>query len=323
MRHFFSYPALFLVLGLLSLLTITSGAAGLSISDVFSLEQDPMTSAILWEIRLPRLILVLLVGSSVAMTGAAIQGLFRNPLADPALIGVSSGAALFAAAYLVLGDGGQSGLMFCSFVGGLLATLLVVSIGRRSHGIAGMLLAGIAINALCLAGVGLFTFFSSDGQLRSVAFWALGSFASSDWEGAGFSLLLIPAMLLLVREQRRLDLITLGDDDAAHLGLDIRRFRLRLIFITAFIISLSVSLVGIVSFVGLVVPHIIRLTRGSTHGLLLPLSALLGGAVLLLADNVSRNLVSPAEIPVGLLTSLVGGPFFIYLILQQRDRLSI
>lgn len=323
MKKLFSFPVLLVLLGLLAVLTVTSGAAGLSLADVFTFEQDQVTAAILWEIRLPRLVLVLLVGSSVAMTGAAIQGLFRNPLADPALIGVSSGAALFAAAYLVFGAGGQTGLMLCAFVGGLLATLLVVSIGRRSHGIAGMLLAGIAINALCLSGVGLFTFLSDDGQLRSVAFWALGSFASSDWEGASFSLLLIPAMLLLVREQRRLDLITLGDDAALHLGLDIRRFRLRLILITAFIISLSVSLVGIVSFVGLVVPHIIRLTRGSTHGLLLPLSALLGGVVLLLADNVSRNLVSPAEIPVGLLTSMVGGPFFVYLILRQRNRLSI
>ncbi len=323
MKHIISFSVLLFLLGLLSLLTIFSGAAGLSFSEILTFNQDQMTSAILWEIRLPRLILVVLVGSSIAMTGAAIQGLFRNPLADPALIGVSSGAALFAAAYLVMGGNGQSGLMLSAFVGGLLATMLVVSIGRRSHGIAGMLLAGIAINALCLAGVGLFTFLSDDGQLRSVAFWALGSFAGSDWEGASYSLLLIPAMALLLREQRRLDLITLGDEAAGHLGLDIRQFRLRLILITAFIISLSVSLVGIVSFVGLVVPHIIRLTRGSTHGLLLPLSALLGGAVLLLADNVSRNLVSPAEIPVGLLTSLVGGPFFVYLILRQRDRLSI
>jgi len=322
-KHLISYPVLSIGVVLLAVLTITSGSAEISLAEVLTLGPDAVTRTILWEIRLPRLILVLIVGSSVAMTGAAIQGLFRNPLADPALIGVSSGAALFAAAYLMLVGGSQTGLMICAFIGGLLATFLVIAIGRRSHGIAGMLLAGIAINALCLAGVGLFTFLSDDGQLRSVAFWALGSFASSDWESARLSLLLIPAMFLLIREQRRLDLITLGDDAASHLGLDIRRFRLRLILITAFIISLSVSLVGIISFVGLVVPHIIRLTRGSTHGTLLPMSALLGGVVLLLADNVSRNLVSPAEIPVGLLTSLVGGPFFVYLILQQRDRLSM
>ena len=323
MKYLVSYPALLIAILVLTGVTIASGSAAISMADLMTLSPSPVTYTIIWEIRLPRLLLVLLVGSSVAMTGAAIQGLFRNPLADPALIGVSSGAALFAAGYLMLIGTSQTGVMVCAFIGGLLATVLVIAIGRRSHGIAGMLLAGIAINALCLAGVGLFTFLSDDGQLRSVAFWALGSFASSDWEAARLSLLLIPAMVLLIREQRRLDLITLGDDAAGHLGLDIRQFRLRLILITAFIISLSVSLVGIISFVGLVVPHIIRLCRGSTHGLLLPLSALLGSVVLLAADNVSRNLVSPAEIPVGLLTSLVGGPFFVYLILQQRDRLSM
>lgn len=326
MKSLISYPALLAMLAILALVTLGLGAASLPLADVFSFSPDPVAATILWQIRLPRLLLVVFVGGAVAMTGAAIQGLFRNPLADPALIGVSSGAALFAVAYLVLGGSawlGQSGLILSAFVGGLLATLVVVAIGQRSQGIASMLLAGIAINALCLAGVGLFTFLSDDSQLRSVAFWALGSFAAADWSATLGSFLLLPAMYLLFRERRHLDLITLGDDAASHLGLDIRRFRLRVILYTAFIISLSVALVGIISFVGLIVPHIIRLVRGSTHGLLLPFSALLGAVVLLFADNVGRIIVSPAELPVGLLTSLVGGPFFVYLILKQRDRLAI
>jgi iron complex transport system permease protein len=326
MKAIISYPALLAMLVTLALVTLGLGAASLPLTDIFSTNPDPIAGTILWQIRLPRLLLVVLVGGAVAMTGAAIQGLFRNPLADPALIGVSSGAALFAVAYLVLGGSawlGQTGLILSAFAGGLLATLVVVAIGQRSQGIAGMLLAGIAINALCLAGVGLFTFLSDDGQLRSVAFWALGSFAAADWSATLGSFLLLPAMYLLFRERRHLDLITLGDDAASHLGLDIRRFRLRVIFYTAFIISVSVALVGIISFVGLIVPHIIRLVRGSTHSSLLPFSALLGSVVLLFADNVGRIVVSPAELPVGLLTSLVGGPFFVYLILKQRDRLAI
>lgn len=320
-------PILLISLVMLSIMTLSIGAVDIDPGALLRGELSKTESSILWNIRLPRLLLVLIIGSGVSIAGAAIQGMFRNPLADPALIGVSSGAALFAAAYLMLGLSstgfGLLGVSGSALVGGFIATLLVLMIGQQNRSISGMLLAGIAINAICLAGVGLFTFLAEDAKLRSIAFWALGSFSVADWPGVLVALLMLPAILMIFAQHKKLDLVTLGDQDAAYLGVSVVSLRWWLVSLTAILIGISVSLVGIISFVGLVVPHLVRLMFGARHNVLLPMSGIVGALILLLADNVSRVMFLPAELPVGLLTAIVGGPFFVYLIVMHKDKLAI
>ena len=280
---------------------------------------------IVTDIRFPRILLAILVGSGIAACGASIQGLFRNPLADPALIGVSSGAALFAAGYLVLGANfsSQIGLTTSAFIGGLLTTWLVLEVGRRGGTISALLLAGVAINALAIAGIGLLSYLSTDVQLRSVAFWALGSLNGADWQSVLTALLIPAVILLLFRERHNLNAITLGDREASYLGITVPKLRIRIVVLTALAVAVGVSLTGVIAFIGLIVPHLIRLTIGSTHQVVIPASALLGGLLLLIADTFSRTLFSPAELPVGILTALIGGPFFILMIIRQKGKLGI
>ena len=280
---------------------------------------------IVTDIRFPRILLAILVGSGIAACGASIQGLFRNPLADPALIGVSSGAALFAAGYLVLGANlsSQIGLTTSAFIGGLLTTWLVLEVARRGGTISALLLAGIAINALAIAGIGLLSYLSTDVQLRSVAFWALGSLNGADWQSVLTALLIPAVILLLFRERHNLNAITLGDREASYLGITVPKLRIRIVVLTALAVAVGVSLTGVIAFIGLIVPHLIRLTIGSTHQVVIPASALLGGLLLLIADTFSRTLFSPAELPVGILTALIGGPFFILMIIRQKGKLGI
>lgn len=313
------------VLIVVTLLSLATGPVVIHPWNILSGQMSDLETLILMDIRMPRIILNIIVGAGIAVSGATIQGLFRNPLADPALIGVSSGAALFAAGFLVMGGGvlGQLGLSGSAFVGGLLTTFLVLAVGQKSGSISGMLLAGIAINAIALSGIGLFSYLSTDAQLRSVAFWALGSFGSADWESVYVIFLTLPFIYLLYGQSRKLNAITLGDQEAASLGIFVPGLRRRVILYTAFIVSVSVSLVGVISFVGLIVPHLIRLSCGASHRTLIPCSALLGGILVLLADGFSRTAFAPAELPVGILLAIIGGPFFILLILQSRGRLSI
>ena len=210
-----------------------------------------------------------------------------------------------------------------AFIGGLLTTFLVLMVGRRSGSISSILLAGIAVNAVALSGVGLFSYLSSDAQLRSVAFWALGSFNASDWGMVQVAMITVPFVLLIFLESAKLNAITLGDREASHLGIFVPGLRRRLVVFTAIIVGVGVSLVGVISFIGLVVPHLVRLSVGSNHRILIPCSALLGGILVLVADAASRTLFAPAELPVGILTAIVGGPFFIYLIVNQKQRLGI
>jgi len=278
------------------------------------------------DIRLPRMFLAILVGASVATSGAAIQGLFRNPLADPALIGVSGGAALFAAAYLVVGAElgiASMGIPASAFIGGLLATWLVLEVGRRGGTISSMLLAGIAINAVTLSGVGMLTYLSTDVELRSVAFWALGSLNGADWYGVAIATSVLPVIAIFLIRSEQLNAITLGDREAGHLGISVARLRIEIVVLTALATGVSVALCGVIAFIGLVVPHLVRMSLGSNHYMVIPGSALLGGLLLLLADSLSRSLLSPAELPVGIITALLGGPFFIYLIVRQKGRLGL
>ena len=321
---------LVLMLLIAAVASLSVGTANIRMGEVFSTLMgegfSPVHKTIVVDIRLPRTLLAMLVGAGVATSGAAIQGLFRNPLADPALIGVSGGAALFAAGYLVVGvELGIAGVGIAAsaFVGGLLTTWLVLEIGRRGGTISSMLLAGVAINAFALSGVGILTYLSSDIELRSVAFWALGSLNGADWTTVMIAGSILPIIAAFLTRSEQLNAITLGDREAGHLGISVVRLRIEIVVMTALATGISVALCGVIAFVGLVVPHLIRLSLGSNHYVVIPGSAILGGLLLLLADSLSRTVFSPAELPVGIITALLGGPFFIYLIVQQKGRLGL
>ena len=281
--------------------------------------------AVLSYIRLPRILLTVLVGAALAVSGAAMQGLFRNPLADPGLIGISSGAALAVALVIVLlgssaGMFGLYGLSMAAFSGGLLTCLLIFRFSALSgsFSVTYMLLAGIAVNAIAGAGIGFLTFISTDQQLRTMTFWTMGSLGSAMWPSVIVSATLVmPILVVLIRRAYELNILLLGEDDARHLGVDSSRLKKTIIVCTALSVGAAVAVSGIIGFVGLVVPHLIRLVIGPDHRILLPASALLGAVLLLCADTLARTLVAPAEMPVGLMTSLIGGPFFLWLLIKQ------
>ncbi|SDW05276.1 iron complex transport system permease protein [Pseudomonas kuykendallii] len=284
---------------------------------------------ILGQIRLPRTLLGLAVGAVLALSGVAMQGLFRNPLADPGLVGVSSGAALGAAVAIVAGAslGGVPAafepylLSFCAFVGGLGVTALVYRLGRHDGqtSVATMLLAGIALTALAGAAIGLFTYMADDSTLRSLTFWNMGSLNGASY--ARLWPLLIVALavsLWLPRRARALNALLLGESEARHLGFEVERLKRELVFCTALGVGAAVAAAGLIGFIGLVVPHLVRLIAGPDHRILLPASALAGASLLLLADLVARLALAPAELPIGIVTAMIGAPFFLYLLLRGR-----
>jgi iron complex transport system permease protein len=331
-----------LALGALLLVSIVAnlrlGAVPIEWRDLAALvgigTADPGTQAVLAGIRLPRVLAALFVGAALAVSGAALQALFRNPLAEPALLGVSTGAALGASAWFVFGAGALAGLAsidalrpfllpLLSFGGALAAVAIVLWLGRGGGPGATvlMLLVGIGVNAIGGALIGLATYISTDTEMRALSMWLLGSLAQTEWQ------VLIPATalaglatILLMRNHRALDLLVLGETSARHLGVDTDRLRLRLGLLTAIAVGAAVSLSGIIGFVGLVVPHMLRMAAGPGHRALLPLSALGGAALLATADLAARLVALPAEAPVGVLMALVGAPAFIWMLLQQHGK---
>jgi iron complex transport system permease protein len=290
-------------------------------------------AVIVLDIRLPRTLLGLMVGGAIAVGGALMQGVFRNPLADPGLIGVSSGAALAAVIWIVFGAQlaafllaalADVGLPLAAFCGALVATVALYLISTREGrtSVPTMLFAGIAIGALANAGTGVMIFMASDQQLRDFTFWSFGSLGGATWRKVGAAL---PFMLLLAlaasRLGRALDALALGEAEAFHVGVDVQRTKRLAIAAIAAGTGAAVAVAGVIGFVGLVVPHLIRLALGPGHRLLLPASALLGGALLLGADVVARTLASPAELPLGVVTAALGAPFFIALLLRRRASL--
>lgn len=291
---------------------------------------DSLQEAVIWNIRLPRVLLGLLTGAALAVSGAALQGLFRNPLADPGIIGISNGAALLAAATIVLGS-----LVFhliprslipfalpaAAFLGGLITTLLIYRLswheGRTVA--ATLLLAGIAISALTAAITGLFTYLATDEQMRTLVFWTLGSLGGASWTSCWLTALcVIPAIFILSKESRALNAMLLGEAEAGFLGFNPERTKMRVVIASALAVGGSVAFCGVIGFVGLVVPHIVRHLIGPDHRFLIPGSALLGATLLTGADIGARTIVAPAELPIGILTALVGAPFFLWLLLKQR-----
>ena len=285
----------------------------------FTTQED----SVVWAIRLPRLSLALLVGAALGITGAALQGLFRNPLADPQIIGVSAGAALGAALVLAAGPGvlESFGGPLGGFLGALSVAAAVFWLARyegRTETV-NLVLTGVAVAAVATAAVGYVSFAVDSSRLQTALFWFLGSFTLATWEIVRPALILTGlSLLLLPRFARRLNLLLLGEAEARHLGVDVDRVRIAVLVLIALGVGGAVAAAGIIGFVGLLAPHIVRLTVGPDHRWVLPASALAGGVLVLIADLAARTLASPTEIPVGLLTALVGGPFFLWLLRKTR-----
>lgn len=334
------------------LLTVAVGAVAIPFFDVItalfsgdvnsSADLSTQTQLIVWQIRLPRALLAMCVGSMLAISGAAMQGMFRNPLADPSLIGVTAGAVAGASVMIVFGGSllsamalyngaassivqelGQLSLVSAgAFIGGSLSVWLVYRLATSSLGtsVSTMLLAGIAITALAGSLTSLLEFSASNDMLRRISLWRMGGL-----DGANYTRVAIAAVvssLLLVclpRYGRDLNVMLLGESEARHLGVNVEKVKLHLVLLAAAGVAVSVALAGSIAFVGLVVPHIIRLLVGPDHQKLLPLSAIAGAILLLFADSLSRTLIAPAELPVGVITSILGAPFFIMLLRHRHE----
>lgn len=343
-----------MVLAVLAVLAVGGACASLAIGPVtiglsdtvaviaaqFGAEQ-PLSAdqtrarVILLDIRAPRTVMGFLVGGALAVAGAVMQGLFRNPLADPGLVGISASASLAAVTTIVLGSGflayvlGTASVLalpVAAFFGALVGTVALYRIStRRGHtSTATMLLAGIAIAALAQAATGVLIFISDDQQLRDLTFWSLGSLGGATWDKAAIaSVFLIPILLAAPLLGRGLNGLLLGEAEAMHIGVNVQAFKRAAVALVALAVGVSVAISGIIGFVGIVVPHLLRLLMGPDNTYLLPACALLGAGLLLAADIAARMVVIPAELPIGIVTALIGAPFFLWILLRQRSVLDV
>jgi iron complex transport system permease protein len=332
---------------LLSVLLIVSliisarvGAVNLSYQKIFafianglgfenSTEFSVIEEALFWKIRLPRVIMCALVGATLSVSGALMQALFRNPIVEPGLVGTSSGAALGAAFVLVMGKSlagkyadviGPLMLPLFAFFGGFVATMVVYKLSNvfGKVNVNTMILAGIAMNALCNGGTGFFSYIARDPQARSITFWNLGTLAGADWTGVWMvSISTIGGILLCLRYSKALNALMLGEQEAGYLGINTNSLKLQVILLNTFMVAIATSIVGVIGFVGLIVPHLLRILKSSDNRFLIIGSALLGGILLNLADMVARVLVAPSEFPIGVLTAFVGAPVFLYILIRN------
>lgn len=318
-----------------SLLSLGTGAAGLAPSRLAAAltGNGPLGKTemiLLFDIRLPRLVMGLVVGAALAVAGALMQGLFRNPLADPGVIGVSAGAGLGAVLAIVLGGMLPFGLAastgmhlvpVAAFIGGLATTLLLARVAASGGhtSVATLLLAGIALAAIAGAATGLLTFIADDRQLRDLTFWSMGSLGGASWPRIAAALpLILPAVLLAPLLARALNALALGEPQAAHMGIPVERIKRLAILATAAAVGAATAIGGGIGFVGVVVPHLLRLATGPDHRALLPHAAILGGTLLVAADMIARTAAAPAELPVGIVTAAIGAPVFLWILLQRR-----
>jgi len=286
---------------------------------------DQIVEATLWVVRFPRIVMGLAVGAALAVAGAVMQAIFGNPLAEPGVVGVSSGAALGASAAIVFGVTalGSWSIALFAFAGGLLATLLVYFVSRANGRteVVTLLLTGIAINAFAGAGLAFLLFVGDTASREQVVFWQLGSLNGSLWnEVLIVAVVTVAGLITALLLSRRYDLLALGERNARHLGVNVEALRIGSIVLVALLTGVAVAFCGIIAFVGLVIPHLIRMIIGPGHRYLILASAVGGGALLTLADLLARTIVSGADLPIGMLTSLIGGPFFFYLLYRQRKR---
>ncbi|MBW8688058.1 FecCD family ABC transporter permease [Chitinophaga rhizophila] len=289
---------------------------------------------VLWMIRLPRVVLSVLIGAGLGLAGASLQGLFRNPLADPGLIGVSSGASMAAVVMIMVQNQllafehtpvlNYYALNLAAFAGAIITTLLIFRIARSGGQavISTLLLAGIAVRALCESVTGMMTYLSNDQQLRSITFWSLGSLGGANWYTvAGVAPFIIIPMILLPRLAPALNLLALGEREAMHSGVRVPRLKALLIVLATMAVAAGVAAAGIIGFIGLIVPHIVRQIAGPDNRILIPGAALSGAVLLTIADLLCRTIVAPTELPVGIITAVIGGPFFLWLIIKEKRTL--
>lgn len=333
--------ALWVFLVFACFVSLASGPTGVGLHELVlyftghAQTMEPRDRVILEAVRLPRAGLGLMIGASLAVSGAMMQGLFRNPLADPGLVGITSGAALFAVAALALGGSllaplsvvfGAHFLPLMAFMGGLLNTMLLYMIATRNGttSTSVLILAGIALAALSAALMGLMIFMADDRALRDITFWSLGSLGGATplkiWTTLPFFLVIIVSMPFV---SRGLDALILGDAAAFHMGIPVQRLKRLVIVAVAAACGASVAAAGSIGFVGIVVPHLLRLVIGSSHRFLLPASAIGGAGLLLLADSFARTVAAPAELPIGVVTALIGAPVFLFLLLGRGNGLGL
>ncbi|MEN7549898.1 iron ABC transporter permease [Rapidithrix thailandica] len=331
------------LLGLSVLWSLSVGAVDISSGQVVSvflqklldvswMDFSDQQARVLMDIRFPRILFSVAIGGGLGISGAAMQGLFRNPLVEPGLIGVSSGAALMAVLLIVFGsllpaeifEQWKNNLQpLVAFVGGLITTLLVYRLSRRNGKtqVTLLILSGVAINAILGASIGLALYFADDQALRSYTFWSMGDLGGASWSKAGLSipLVCVPA-LFLVFFYKPLNALALGEAEAWHLGVSVEKVKYVIIGLSALSIGASVAVAGMIGFVGLVVPHILRVTFGPNHQLILPGSMITGALLLNLADLFARTVVAPSEIPIGIVTACIGGPFFLWLLMNVNQK---
>lgn len=334
--------ALLLLLTGMMIWSLGSGASDYDFTSVLAVIFGRGTHAVglvehtvIMDVRLPRTLMGALVGAALAISGALMQGMFRNPLADPGIVGVSAGASLGAASVIILGPGilgplapllGIYHVPVAAFTGALASTFLLYAIATRQGrtSVATMLLAGIALASIANAATGILIYLADDQQLRSLTFWSLGSLAAATWPKViSIAPVILPLLLLVPLMAKGLNALMLGETMAVTMGVNVQRFKAVLIVTVAAATGAAVAVTGGIGFIGLVAPHVLRLVIGPDHKWLLPCSALLGGVLLLAADIIARQIVAPAELPIGIVTALMGGPFFLWLILRNRTLMDI
>lgn len=296
------------------LLSLCAGEQWISPGDWFT----PRGELFVWQIRLPRTLAVLLVGAALAISGAVMQALFENPLAEPGLLGVSNGAGVGLIAAVLLGQGQLPNwaLGLCAIAGALIITLILLRFARRHLSTSRLLLAGVALGIICSALMTWAIYFSTSVDLRQLMYWMMGGFGGVDWRQSWLMLALIPVLLWICCQSRPMNILALGEISARQLGLPLWFWRNVLVAATGWMVGVSVALAGAIGFIGLVIPHILRLCGLTDHRVLLPGCALAGASALLLADIVARLALAAAELPIGVVTATLGAPVFIWLLLK-------
>ena len=332
-KTFFILSVLLFVIALISM---RYGAVSISMDEIFSSLHKCFVPSNTWslnerifmDIRLPRSLLCVFVGAALAVGGVLMQALFRNPIVEPGLIGTSSGAAFGAALYLVLGatfkfDGGEWTLPVSACLGAILSTALVFLLSQSTQtgksSIIALLLTGIAINALFMSGVGFLSYIARDPQARSITFWNLGTLSGANWHSVIIvGITTIICIVIALRYAKHLNALMIGEDEAQYLGVNLKRLKLIILLINVIMVAVATAFVGVISFVGLIVTHLLRIINGSDNRFLIRNSALLGGILLCIADLIARMILRPAELPIGIVTSVVGVPIFIILLRRNN-----
>ncbi len=300
---------------------VISGSPDVSLSEKY----------VIWDVRMARIVMAILIGSILAVSGTVMQGMFKNPLATPDLIGITAGATLMAAITIVLGSYFReylpefmqlSLLSIAAFIGALVTTFAVyrISTTQGKTNVVIMLLSGVAISALGFAVVGFLIYLSKDEQLRDLTFWNLGSLGGATWTKNGILLaVMVLSYLVLINKGKALNAMMLGEKDAEHLGIPVERIKKQIVVLTALMVGACVAFSGTIGFVGLIVPYILRLIFKSNYQIILPLAAVMGSILLLVADTFSRTVVAPSEIPIGVITAFLGAPVFIAILIRFKN----